>query len=197
MGQCFYSKDLGIVVTDLQWLSDMFKGLITFQNRWVKDGIVLRQELNHVWKNSSDAEIEENMKLLETFHIAFPKTEEGKWVIPCMLNDGQKGAPFDFAAGTLRYERIFKIESVPAGLIGRLIVRMQNQPNISIKELWRTGMIFELKDTQEEGEIVLDGNDIRIRCKSWKAGQKPVMIRKVTALVFLCVCVRGAKGDFC
>ena len=46
MGFCYYNQNIGIMVTDLQWLSDMFKGLITFVGGFVVDGIVFRSKLN-------------------------------------------------------------------------------------------------------------------------------------------------------
>jgi hypothetical protein len=80
--ECFLNESLGLVVTDMMWLADTFKALLTFENRWVKDGIVFVSELKHVWPKATDEEIRDVMFMLEKFQIAFPKRGSG-WFLAC------------------------------------------------------------------------------------------------------------------
>ena len=170
MGYCFYSLDLGVMITDLQWLSKMFRKLITFQHKWVKDGVVLKKDLGQIWKNASDERIMENMALLESFQIAFPKLEEGRWIIPCMLKDTRSGHPLQWSDDKRsKSERVFEMELLPLGVMGRTMVRMQNQPAIRIREMWRNGMVMEDVNQGDICEIVADykrkvGAAIVVRC---------------------------------
>ena len=248
MGLCFFSPELSLVVSDLQWLATMFRALITFVGGVVVDGIVNMSKLKQVWPDASNLEIHENMLLLEQFHIAFRKVDDGFWVIPCMLSETRKvsiadKASSDFVRKTslaaellrrsslpdnplrraslvvegglrksslatpehglrrssaaasaamggadsmlqvakggsghlpkwsprgsklvMKYERVFQLDVVPPGLMGRMTVRMQGQPGIKIKEMWRTGLLLETEGHDEEGVVELVARSVFIRC---------------------------------
>jgi TPR repeat protein/serine/threonine protein kinase/GTPase SAR1 family protein len=155
MGLCVFDARLKLLILDPQWLANAFSALISFSCRWVKDGVVSASKLDHVWKGLGKGEAEEMMRLLERFELAFPKRLEGQWIIPSLLpllpEDG--GCDFDDLVSDLgsRYsvrkmpgcfERVFKFEVLPFGLFGRLVSRLQEWTDVTLTELWRTGLIM-------------------------------------------------------
>jgi hypothetical protein len=85
-GLCFYNDELQLVVTDLQWLADLFKDVISFFSG-IKDGVVTQEQLALTWKGSTADEIAQNMVLFEKFEMAFPKVQDGVWIVPSMLKE--------------------------------------------------------------------------------------------------------------
>lgn len=85
-GRCFYDESLNLVVTDLQWLADLFREVVSFYSG-VKDGVVTLAGLRR--KKYTDDEVKARMKLLERFEVAFPRVEEDTWVVPSMLKEAR------------------------------------------------------------------------------------------------------------
>ncbi len=115
MGQCLYSPALELLVLDLQWLGDVFKGLITPEEqrhggdgrgRHVRNGIVLPESLTSVWPNATPNDIVQYMGLLEKFHIAFRKLD-GSYVIPCLLPAKRTSVALSLAGALRPTERVY------------------------------------------------------------------------------------------
>ena len=156
MGTCLFFEHLNLVVTDPQWLASTFATLITFSHNWVKDGVVAQKDLTHVWRTSTEEEILQLMHLLKRFQVAFPKKEEGLWVIPSMMRETRHATkPIDFARPDIvdRFQRQYRLDVIPLGLFGRLVARIQEW-NIEILETWLTGIV--LQDGKQTAEVLVE-----------------------------------------
>jgi hypothetical protein len=88
----------------------------------------VQKDLTHVWRNTSEEDIAQLMSLLQSFQIAFPKREEGLWVVPSMLRDTRQTTRLlDLSSGEYaeRFARQYRLDLLPMGLFGRLIARLQ------------------------------------------------------------------------
>ncbi len=174
-GLCFYSKHLGLVVTDLQWLATLFREVVSFYSG-VKDGVVTLPGLRHnAWKESSAAEIRQHMALLERFQMAFARLEEDSWVVPSMLKEEPAAAqPRGAAQAICRYEHTYELEVVPSGGIGRLMAQLQGNPAVRVMEMWRHGMFVEtVADDGQVGSVVLERGyltQLRVQCFVLRTG---------------------------
>ncbi len=117
MGLCIFVKQLKILICDPQWLARAFSTLVSFSQKWVKDGVVALQSLRHVWIGLDDKEIEQMMFLCEKFGVAFLKRKEGCWVIPTLLANDRSDSSFVWGppksgdgTGVVLQKRVFKLE---------------------------------------------------------------------------------------
>ncbi len=166
-GLCFYSSSLKLVVTDPQWLANLFKDVISFFSG-VKDGVVTRELLAHTWKGSTAEEISQNMLLFEKFQMAFPRVQAGVWVVPSMLKEQAFGEPRGIERARRRFERTYELEVAPPGLVGRLMARLQELSSVTLRDMWRSGVQFASRDGLELGQAVLElGQRCALRVQCW------------------------------
>ncbi len=131
-GMCFFNEGLDLVVLSVQWLADVFKEVVSFYSG-VKDGVVTLLGLRHsAWKGLPAAEIRQYMRLLEKFEMAFPRLQEDSWVVPCMLKEGPALLQPKCDNALWLSERIFELDLMPAGVVGRLMVRLQSHPRLHV-----------------------------------------------------------------
>ena len=131
---CFFDEGLGLVVTNLQWLAEIFKEVVSFYSG-VRDGVVTLSGLRqNAWRHSSVSEIKQHMALLEKFHMAFPRLDEDSWVVPSMLKEQPVSQQplWSRTRGIRRYERVYEMDLMPSGAVGRLISRLQGHPGIKV-----------------------------------------------------------------
>ena len=175
MGVCLFFESLNLVITDPQWLATMFSSLITFSHNWVKDGIVVQSDLGHIWRDSSDTEIMQIMHLLKKFEVAFPKKQEGLWVIPSMLRATRESEALNLSSPKYasRFQRLYRTDVLPLGLFGRLIARLQEW-DILIVESWLNGVVIETETQMAEVCVLFDQGlqSISISCVA-KASKPP------------------------
>lgn len=60
-----------LVILDPQWIVDLMSSIITMKHSYAKDGILLVENLPHIWKQYPSEEYGYLLKLLEKFEIAF------------------------------------------------------------------------------------------------------------------------------
>ncbi len=181
-GLCCYSVELQLVVTEPRWLADLFADVISFCSG-VRNGIVTSQQLAVTWKDCTAQEMVDRMALFEKFQVAFPRylqrvsaipfllsipslplsplpvpnnrVSDGAWVIPSMLKEQSFAKePKRAERARRKFERIYKLQVMPGGLVGRLIVRLLEL--VKMVDMWRNGMQFDSLDGSELGQAVLE-----------------------------------------
>jgi GTPase SAR1 family protein/Ran GTPase-activating protein (RanGAP) involved in mRNA processing and transport len=158
MGELFCSRKADLVCFDVKWLANVFSTVITFKHNWLKDGIIRKEELHHVWRsehNMSVQEVSGVIELFEQFKVAFPRRADGAWVIPSLL-------PVDEPRGgsliRIIQERIYSFDVLPVGAFGRVITFLQEWNEIKILALWRNGIV--ISDNRHIAKVALQADAI-------------------------------------
>jgi serine/threonine protein kinase len=149
------------VVLNPQWLADRMSDVISFKHNW-QNGTIGRNVLEFVWKKQG-VEHDTQERLLKTFvrlGIFFerPGSDGGEFIAPSMLplNCGESAAVFVPECG-----RDYQMNTIPAGLFGRLQVRIVSEPAVVVHSIWRNGISICRKE--EFGLVSLEESTIRIR----------------------------------
>jgi hypothetical protein len=205
-GLCFFDPELQLVVSNLQWLADIFKEVVSFYSG-VKDGVVTLAGLRHnAWKDAPVSEIKHHMALLEKFQMAFPRLQDESWVIPSMLKEEPASIELRGSDQAIRrHERRYELDLMPSGGVGRLMVRLQSHPAIKVVDMWRHGMLVESLDGSQVASVVLEqDSSIQLRVRSFvltEAAALPhFLIQLVTdecAAMLNAMYSRSANKPFC
>ena len=143
MGDVFFSKAQGVLCFDVRWLANLFSSLVTFRHRWVKDGILKKEDMCHIWVDVQKDEIGNILSLFQDFHVAFRRRKDNVWVVPSLLPQEAVNNMEEFFRSTrLTQKRLYKLSIVPFGVFGRMIARVQEWKDIEILSMWRNGIIY-------------------------------------------------------
>jgi hypothetical protein len=161
-----------IVILDPQFITDLLSTIITTKHTFVKGGILLHKNLEHIWRDPQQFPKSLHplfLALLEKFELSFPldapkkapSTEEvdleGKSLIPSLLS---ADAPIDLpviwekilSKGGKYMDRYVQLAFIPSGFIARLLIRLFRYAE-SVYYYWKNGAILS-RQNQEEFVLV-------------------------------------------
>lgn len=167
-----------IVILDPQWLTTVLATVVTMKQSWVKDGIILKKHLSHIWKPPEfPEEIHQNLlAILEKFEVALRLShtsgEDEKILIASLLPETQPIFDWPEETNLIHLERIYHFYFLPFGLFSRLLVRILG--GTQAHAMWGDGALV----SQDENKALLlydrKTNKIRIQVR----GLNPVNLQK-------------------
>jgi len=137
-----------IVILDPQWLTKVFATLITMKPNSVKAGVIVRQDLHHIWKPPEFPPDRHPflLALLAKFEIIFLFSKSDQILVPSLLNDSSPSdgeiEKFWRSAENPETEisRNYKFDFLPHGFFGRMIIRMLHSEWSAVL-YWKAGII--------------------------------------------------------
>lgn len=156
------------IITDPSWLADVMSSVITFRHNWIKDGIFFESDYPHVWEEHPPELYETFAGLLQRFEIAHRmRGDPPRWLLPSLLPETKPAALVEKwalypTADQLQCGRRYDFSFLPAGLFGRVLVRVLHIPRIEPVLLWRNGALMSLSDTQQLALVQYDSAAFRL-----------------------------------
>lgn len=150
-----------LVILDPQFITDLLSSVITTKHRFVKDGVLLHKDLEHIWRDNSlfPKELHASfLAMMEKFEISLNLDSDararvmdeidpaGRSLIPCMLPEEEpdlEGKNFWRRYDPTRKElhRIYHLEFIPHGLFSRLMIRMIRYTD-KVHIFWKNGVVM-------------------------------------------------------
>ena len=145
-----------IVILDPQWLAKMMATIISFTNKYVKNGVLEYKGFQQIWKGEYPSDLYPQLiELLEKFEILYPlvtseNTAVTAYLVPSLLPEERpqkaliKIWPRKVKLGWVQFGRVYQFEFVPLGFFARLMVRIAMLPHLDISQncCWRNGVCF-------------------------------------------------------
>ena len=148
------NKKANLICVDVQWIAKAFSAIVTMRHNWVKAGVLRQDALTHIWREFGITDVNEVlaiMSLFEKFNIAFPRRQDGCWIIPSMLPDVEPEKVAERAPMELRsHARVFKLSVLPSGAFGQALARMSEWGDVAVVAMWRFGIML-----QDQSELAL------------------------------------------
>jgi len=134
-----------LVVLKPQWLADAMRRLVTVSSRWVKDGVVLSNDIPHLFRDAAADEQHALLELCERFHVAIPMPTGDilvPWLLPAqppvhVAECWPRVVPLDW----IECGRVYDFNFLPLGFCSRLIARMYLARSIEFLAVWREGFL--------------------------------------------------------
>ncbi|KAH3760195.1 leucinerich repeat kinase [Pelomyxa schiedti] len=188
-----------LVVIDPNYLASVCSTIVTFKSNLVRDGRLVAAALPLLWKSFPPASHATMLSLLEKFNILYPldrSLAEGKnmaaeYLVPCLLPINEPSVESDALwPATVsphsfqQHSRRFLFQSVPMGLMGRLLARILHLPQIGRTIYWRNGIVLSSKSESTQlvkvtfKQLAGSTHELTILCRVPK-GQKPALLVSV------------------
>ena len=153
---CYFenaSKSLeDIIILDPQFLTKVMSSVITIRHRFGQDqsseGVLLPQDLPHIWRDYPSEMRVSLMKLLEQFEVAFLIESNSTYVIPSLLPLEQPNLNNYWNVISNKktdghvFGRYYTFEFLPLGFFPRLFVRNYHLPEFQVTAQWRNGQVL-------------------------------------------------------
>ena len=143
-----------LVILDPQFLTNVMSAIVTLKHRYGSEGVILKKDLLHIWKEFPRNIHSKLINLLERFDIAqgIPDKLTGtkKYIVPCLLPDTtpaglseQWSLSLNSKIRGLVFSRVYRFAFLPLGFCPRLFIRNMHLPNVESKLHWANGQLLE------------------------------------------------------
>lgn len=194
-----------VVILDPQWLTDVMSTIVTFQHRFIKNGVLNHGDLPQLWTPPKFPQRLHKtlLNLLEKFEISYylrstrqqplDGTEPmytGKSLVPSLLPEERPSEieriwPHFPSAREEQFSRRYKFGFIPHGFVSRLMVRVLHfaEPTIC----WRYGMLVEkTTNTTVAKELSVAEQEFE--------GNFSILVEAQPAQRIVDVIIRGSEG---
>eukprot|EP01105_Mastigella_eilhardi_P027516 TRINITY_DN851_c0_g1_i1.p1 TRINITY_DN851_c0_g1~~TRINITY_DN851_c0_g1_i1.p1 ORF type:complete len:1985 (+),score=446.84 TRINITY_DN851_c0_g1_i1:529-5955(+) len=139
-----------LVVVDLNYLASVCCTIVTCKPNFVREGVLLAASLPLVWKSFPPASHSIMLSLLEKFNIMYPLNlrsgTPSEYLVPCLLPTAEPTSEClklwpETATSVVQHTRQLVFDSLPMGLMGRLVTRVLHMPSIARTVYWRNGVV--------------------------------------------------------